>query len=312
VNQIRTSIQGSLSNDALLYGRRTESMFEAMIASIGEVEILKQEDSGEIYVSNDALKVPDFRLVLADGSQVLVEVKNHHQGTDAMKPFELDKDYLDGLVGYANVMKCDLFLAVYWSRWNLWTLVPPQAFHENRNKRELDLLNAMKANHMASLGDYSIGTRFPLSIVMYADKAESRFLGPDGSGDFRISNVEVYCAGTLVAKPEERRIATYLMFYGKWHYESDAKIVKNEIESVEHRWVPQEDNNQGFEIVGSLGEMFSTYYRFFTQEEGRVERLQVNFTPGSLGQLIPKDYKRDVLPLWRFRLKPSVPSGGQE
>jgi len=41
-----------LSNEALLHGLRTESMFEAMTASLGAVEIIKQEDAGRIYVTD--------------------------------------------------------------------------------------------------------------------------------------------------------------------------------------------------------------------------------------------------------------------
>ena len=76
VERIRESVHGSLSNEALLHGLRTESMFEALVVSLGAVEFIKQEDSGEIYASDERLKTPGFRLVLSDGSQMLVEVKN--------------------------------------------------------------------------------------------------------------------------------------------------------------------------------------------------------------------------------------------
>ena len=60
VERARASINQSLSNDALLHGMRTEHMFEAMVASLGAIEILKQEDSGEIYAADEGFKVPDF------------------------------------------------------------------------------------------------------------------------------------------------------------------------------------------------------------------------------------------------------------
>jgi hypothetical protein len=40
----------------------------------------------------------------------------------------------------------------------------------------------MKFNRMVSLGDVSVGTRFPLSLVMHADKAKPRSLDSEGSG----------------------------------------------------------------------------------------------------------------------------------
>jgi hypothetical protein len=40
------------------------------------VKLLKQEDAGAIYANRKDLKVPDYRAILADDSQLLVEVKN--------------------------------------------------------------------------------------------------------------------------------------------------------------------------------------------------------------------------------------------
>jgi hypothetical protein len=220
--------------------------------------------------------------------------------------YPLNAIYMEGLIRYSKLMVCNLFLAVYWAKWNIWTLVPPEIFQSRGQRRELDMLDAMKANHMASLGDCSIGTKFPLSLVMYADQTKPRDIGPNGHGTFTISSVELRCAGRLVTDPGEQRIATYLIFYGKWNYESEPKIVNNEIEAVEHRWTPQQDSGQGFEIIGSLSEMFSTYYKFFTEDAGKVNRLRLNANSPPVGQLIPKDYKSDTLPLWRFILKPSI------
>jgi hypothetical protein len=282
-------------------------MFESLVASLGAVDVLKQEDAGEVYVSDETLKVPDFRLVLADGSQMLVEVKNFFQKADAMQPFELDGDYLAGLVRYARVMNGNLHVAIYWARWNIWTLVRPEIFKITDRKCALDILEAMRANHMASLGDYSIGTRFPLSMVMRADKTKPRSLEVDGTGNFTISSVDVCCAGQSITDPLERRIATWLMFYGRWTYEVQSKTAGGLIEAVEHRWVPEEDTKQGFEIVDSISGMFSTFYKFATSDEDQIGKLRLDVTPGSWGSLIPEGYKGAVLPLWRFKLQPSLP-----
>jgi hypothetical protein len=304
VERARASINRSLENEAFLQGIRTEVMFESLVASLGAVEILKPEDSGEIYVSDESLKVPDFRLVLKDGSQMLVEVKNFYQANDLRRSFDLDGNYLEGLMRYSNKMSCELLIAVYWARWNIWTLVRPDAFKTHSEKRTLDMLEAMKANHMVTLGDYSVGTRFPLSLVMHADKGQPRMIKPDGSVSFTISKVEVFCAGQLVGDRVERRIATCLMFFGKWNYETEPTVVGNELEAVEHRWVPEVDNDQGFEVVGSLSEMFSTFYKVATQDDGQMGKLRLDVAPGSWGSLIPPDYKGKTLPLWRFRQHP--------
>ena len=309
VDRARASVERSLSNDALLHGLRTESMFEAMTASLGAVEIIKQEDAGRIYVTDTRLKVPDFRLVLKDGSQMLVEVKNFYQGQGekARRPFELDRDYVEGLTLYAGAMKCTLFIAIHWAVWNIWTLVRPEAFRDEGRTKALSLQEAMVANHMGTLGDYSVGTNFPLSMVMIADRTKPRTVGADGSGGFTIGKVELYCAGRLIEDPLERRIATHLIFFGKWNYETEAKIVANQIDAVEHRWTPDEDHEQGFEFVDSISGMFSTLYKFATQGEDKIENLQLDAGP-EWGLLIPEDYKGKALPLWRFILEPSSPA----
>ena len=305
VNRMRDSISGSLGNDRLLQGLRTQSMFESLVASLGAVEILKQEDEGEIYVSDDTMRVPDFRVVLADSAQMLVEVKNFYP-TDARKPFELDADYLDGLVRYARAMNSNLQLAIYWARWNIWTLVPPEVFGAMDGKRRVELAEAMRANHMASLGDYSIGTRFPLSIVMYADKKKPRAVEENGTASFTVGSVEVCCAGQRIEDPLEKQIAVYLMMYGKWNYEAVPRIANGSVDSVEHHWMPMDDNEQGFEMVDSLSGMFSRFYTFATADEDKIARLRLDISPGSWGALIPKDYHGKVLSLWRFILEPSL------
>lgn len=307
VERERASISRSLSNAALLHGIRTERMFEAMVASFGGVEILKQEDAGEIYAPDEVLSVPDFRLVMADGSQMLVEVKNFYQGADTTEPFELERDYLDGLIRYSRAMKCDLMFAIYWTKWNIWTLVRDAVFQSRDDKRILNMPEAMKANHMARLGDYSLGTRFPLSLVMCADRSKPRSIDDNGEGTFTISSVEINCAGRLVTDPVEKRIATYLMFFGKWEYQTKPRVVGDQLEAIEHFWVPRVDNKQGFEIVGSLSELFCSFYKNATQNEGLVGALRLDVTPGAWGNLIPRNYSGKALPLWRFVLQPSPP-----
>lgn len=310
VAEIRASVTRSLENDAFLQGLRTQAMFESLVASLGAVKVLKQEDSGEIYVSDDAenaLEIPDYRLVLEDGSQMLIEVKNFYQRRDPTEAYSLDATYLEGLLRYAKLTACKLLIAVHWARWNFWSLVPPEVFSSDGKRSELRLPVAMQANHMAILGDMSIGARFPLCLLMHTDKTKPRHIEPDGTATFTVSRVELQCADRVITDPREKQIATYLMFYGRWHYETELRTTGNEIDAFEHRWVPVEDTGQGFEIVGSLGEMFSAYYKFFTQEEDKVSRLGLDINPGSWGQLIPTDYKSETLPLWRFTLEPSLP-----
>lgn len=85
LDAVRDATADSLDNDAFVYGFRVQSMFETVVASLGLVQLLKQEDAGSAYYSSDADPIfPDFRIVVGE-AHLLVEVKNFNQttGTEA-------------------------------------------------------------------------------------------------------------------------------------------------------------------------------------------------------------------------------------
>ncbi len=304
VATVRRSVERSLANEAFLHGLRTEALFEALVASLGEVQLLKREDLGDTYALQDGLEVPDFRIVLPDGKQFLVEVKNFYQGQSVSRAFHMGGAYLSGLRKYSQMMGCELNIAVYWAKWNMWTLVAPEAFEEQADERVLTMKRAILANRMSTLGDVHVGTKFPLRLVLVADERRPRTIDENGYVQFTVSGVEIHCADARVNDPTEKRIAGFLMFYGDWIYEGpEARRTGNELDAVVHTWMPPEDNRQGFEIIGALSGMFSSRFRMLTSEEDEIRQLMVDEDPGELGRLIPDDYKGKALPLWRFVVK---------
>lgn len=75
-----------------LHGTRVEEMFTYAIAAVGGVKAIKREETDDLVVASPAdLVVPDYRVVLADGADILVEVKNFHDKDPAAEPrLELD------------------------------------------------------------------------------------------------------------------------------------------------------------------------------------------------------------------------------
>ena len=71
-SSIRRTLDDALANPALLHGQRTEAMFEAMLISLGDFSVLKAEDQGRVY-PRTGFRVPDFRVVLTDRTQWLIE-----------------------------------------------------------------------------------------------------------------------------------------------------------------------------------------------------------------------------------------------
>ena len=95
INRVKSSIGKSTSSDIAIFGKRTESLFAYVCAALGEVILIKQEDTGDIFCNNDIL-VPDYRLTLKNQKQYFVEVKNCNH-SDPQKKFTISKAYYNKL-----------------------------------------------------------------------------------------------------------------------------------------------------------------------------------------------------------------------
>ncbi len=239
----------------------------------------------------------------------LVEVKHFHQGKAPTKPFPITRKYLTALRAYGELVGCPVKLAVYWERWNVWTLVPLSVC-ERGGQLSLPMPRAVQANEMGMLGDLHVGTRFPLRLRLIADPTRKRTMGETGEVAFTIGGVELYCGKRRLTGERERALAMWFMVYGRWEEETAARIRDGELAGVDVIRMPQEDHGQGFAFVGTLSSLFSSWYLSSTSDADRVTRLGIKVTGGSLGSLIPDDYHSDTLPLWRLhQVQQPRPSG---
>ncbi len=312
MNRIRSSVDATIANEAFLYGQRTQALFEALVLSLGRVNMLKQEDCGELYSADVGIKVPDIRLVFPDGKQLLIEVKNFHQATDPFEQFQLEQSYVDGLNRYSSLVNCNLLVATYWVKWNHWSLVPTSRFELKSGMTKLSYQNGMMFNEMAMLGDMMVGCKLPLAIYIETRKDKPRTVQSNGEASFQIADMRILCAGQPVTSELERNIAWYLINYGNWEEQQPEPIISDgQLDGITFEWLPEtyhEDpdkyEEQGFGVIGSLSGMFSNYYKQMTFKDGRIGRLRIEVSPGSLGQMIPDDYNGESLPLWRLVLQP--------
>jgi len=196
-------------------------------------------------------------------------------------------------------------MAVYWSAWNIWTLVPLSSFEASGKHFTLTLESAAKANEMATLGDVLVGTRFPLRCRFVADPSKPRELDDEGRVEFTIGEIEFYCGQTLLSESIEQRIALFLMLHGDWEEKATAEVDGRTLQAVDHRFMPSEDHKQGFEMVGNLSSMFSRMFRFATSAENQISGLGLDVEGGSWGRIIPADYQSKTLPLWRLLQQPA-------
>lgn len=83
----------ALDNPTLIHSSRVERVFEATVLSLGGFKLLKTEDVGRVHAA-ETLRAPDFRIVLDDGEQWLVEVKNVRSREPFKQELRMSQKYL--------------------------------------------------------------------------------------------------------------------------------------------------------------------------------------------------------------------------
>lgn len=84
--------------------------------------------------------------------------------------------------------------------------------------------------------------------------------------------------------------------------------------AIDFVWEPEVRSNEDedFEMVGTLSRMFSRHYAEQTIKDREVVQLRAPLRPGWFTPLVTPGYQCDALPLWRFQLSPSFPDGSRD
>ena len=280
VDRLRAGMDESLANKARLHGWRVQNLFEAMIVCLGSVQLIMTEDAGGYYYDDGAgaVRPPDFRMIGRDGERVLVEVKN--VDPRRYKEARINERDLEQEQRYADLMAMRLLLAHYWSAANHWSVVDARVLERRKGTLVLPFETAMKANELGLMGDMMIGTRPPLTLSVIADPSQPQSTrhvpGTENELGFTIGGVEVSCGGRILATALERRIAWFLMLYGRWEVSSDLQFDDGGLlEQISFQTAPaapdeesaKTTDRQGFAVIGHLSEMYSTYYNLMTLTE---------------------------------------------
>lgn len=80
----------------------------------------------------------------------------------------------------------------------------------------------------------------------------------------------------------------------------------NRVTAIEFRWEPEMQENEGFETIGFLSQIFSHYYSELTMEGQQVQQLYAPARPEWFAPLTMSNYEKNSLPLWQFKLQPST------
>lgn len=298
-------LAAAVENDALLHGQRTENMFEALIVSLGHYKLLKTEDTGTVHPTGQYV-APDFRVVLADDTQWLIEVKNVYDADAERQRFRINPDYLAKLTAYATTMNCELRFALYWARWGLWTLVDPAELATVDGKLAIDMFKAASVNELAKLGDRMIGTRPPLRLRLLVDSSKPRTLDAQGEAVVTLAGAKLFCAENEIVDPVEQSIAWIFIQFGNWTLSEPRPLLTGaDVDGIELICAPQERSNphETFEIVGTLSSLFARYYAMHTLQDGKVIQTEADLVPGWFTPLVAGEPKSTTLPLWTFILQ---------
>ncbi|WP_152032813.1 MULTISPECIES: hypothetical protein [Ereboglobus] len=312
-----SKIEGVLSeqkaNPIRIHGQRVQSMFAYVAAALGKCKLILEEDAGMFFSECEGINRPDFRIVTSEGTEFLVEVKNHYE-KNPPQPFRIKQAYLESLTRYAAIMGIPLKFAIYWSRWNTWTLIDSSVLKcpESKDFR-LTFPVAMKNNEMSAIGDSLIGTVSPLSLRLYADTSKARDIGHSGETNFTIERISLHAGLEEILDAEEKQIAWFLMHYGEWNkFTKTAKISDGKLDFCEIAIAPETPSeNQGFDTIGYLSGMVSNRYKNATSDNGQITSFTPKVDASKLGVRIPENYQGNVLHLWRFHITPTSEDDGQ-
>ncbi len=299
------AMRRAMSDPILLQGLRVEAMFQNLVQSLGEVLLIKPEDSGPLQTA-EPMQAPDFRVVLKDGSNWLVEVKNVYLH-DAFRQRRrvLSRDYRRALSNYASATGGTLKLAVFWARWSIWTLVDPEQMAPGDRDLTLDMITAVKANEMGAIGDQTLGLRAPLVLRLTMDPERTSDIGEDGKVLISVGKAQMFCDGKELIHPSDQQIGWTVMQYSDWETPEARAITEgNRLQSIEFESAARDPSFEGFDLAGSLSRMFARFYAKQTIVEGKVININVPLQDKWIGALRAKEgFGR--MPLWRFLQQPS-------
>ncbi|KHK93565.1 hypothetical protein [Novosphingobium malaysiense] len=299
-------LRAALGDTALIHGTRTENLFEAMVLSLGRFKLFKAEDVGRVHATAP-LRAPDFRIVLHDGEQWLIEVKNVRQENPHKQQTTMSAAYLESLQAYADVVGVPLRIAIYWSRWNIWTLIAPDRFGTAAGGLKVRMPQAIMASELARLGDVSISTVSPLRLVLGADLNKPSSLGSDDVANFTIESARLFSGEVELTDEKDRQLAEMLLLFGEWPIEGLYPVMDGDVlVGVEFVSVPEEPSGIGFDSIGWASRIFSRFFAESTVKGDQVIQLSRGPAPERFAPLGSWDFAGSNLPLWLFQLQPST------
>ncbi|MDX8327357.1 hypothetical protein [Agrobacterium tumefaciens] len=298
-------LREALADPALIHGTRVERLFEATVLSLGRFKLLKTEDVGRVHAAQ-TLRAPDFRIVLDDGGQWLVEVKNVRSADPSRQELRMSRKYLESVQSYADAVGTPLKLAIYWSAWRFWSVISPERFRTRSGGLRVSMQDAMLASEFERLGEKLIMTKPPLRLVLGAATGMPRSVSDEGLANFMIASARIYSRDVELTDPKDRKLAQVFLLHGDWKMEGPIAVMEgDQIAGVEFVANPVEPTHQGWEGIGIASRIFSSFYAEQTIDGDLVIQLDGEPAPDWFAPLAHWDFGNSKLPLFLGRIQPS-------
>lgn len=300
----------AMEDSRLMYGRRAERMFEYVVASLGNADLVTAEDATALLYSGAEVQAPDYFVSLKSGEKYFVEVKNARPKT-IHTPVTFSRSYLTRLKHYSNRKGHPLLIAVYWDNLNTWTINKVEDFETKNGTINLRFVDALQRSIAGTFGDRMIAAVPPLICRIHADPKRPSSIQEDKQASFTISALSFYTEHQEILNEREKQIAFYLMFHSSWKDDiPTAKMNGDRVEYVEviAEQTGDRDPAQEFESLGTLAGMISSYYKWLTTADDEIVRLTPQLGPGELAPGLDGTYHGEFLRLWQFEIRPNYDS----
>jgi hypothetical protein len=298
-----------------LHGKRVEEMFAYVVTALGRAYAIKREETDDLIVPEGvSITVPDFRVMLPEQVEILIEVKNIHE-KEPMKDKALKARYLERLAAYGRLFNRPVFLATYWSSWRSWTLHPVEELIEalKGGTVHFSFGEAYRRSHMRLLGDAEIGTEYPLTVRL---DVTSQLLASDGSTsqfEVRIDRAALFVNGRRIDHKRDERIGFGFIFNGRWPESEHLTMKDDRVVRIEYSYAPIDPpDEQPFALVDSLSGLASGSFNSLTVSNGKVRRLRPRELPSPPYPQIGEKYHGTDLPLWILVLEPTTGWGASQ
>lgn len=304
------NVKEAKKEDIMLYGARNEGLFSYIVRGMGSVKFIKKEDSGDAYAStNETLQIPDYRIILDDGSLIFVEVKNWNK--DPNKNFSLENKYIESLERYCKLNNGKLFIAVYYRCINRWVLVPHKKFTKKGKKHEITLADAYMYSEFSCLGDICIALYSPLELFFEFNENTTlkNIEGDIYNYNGKIKNIRFKSGNKEIKDDIGRKIVFALALHGAWAEEYEYIYDKDKLIGLKLTFKPDDgfttddEMDAGFRIIAQYSVMLTSFFTKKTIKNNEIVKLFHSGKPTDVTSFIPDDYDNPDLPIVRLQFQ---------